>query len=252
MFCDLQVETIINDFSTLQSNLEQSMPRLALFEDYIIDNKGEKKFNITKGIRNIAFLDNFQACLFRLHEFCVAVEFFQGKIRFERNENDFPIGYKQKLFITIAADSLRSALDIYAKSIAWFYDLKNKETLGYSYQEFLKPLKEFSVPIFREANSIYQSKPYQIIKDLRDSEKHSGLGKRHFKLIIHAKKFEAEVKNPEPLNLRNIESSCCDLLTMLMKLMHVSTKEIIHHKKSFVSKNDKFAKLDNDGRLIGI
>ncbi len=252
MFCDLQVEKLIDDFSTLQSNLEQSMPRLALFEHYIIDNKGEKKFNITKGIRNIAFLDNFHACLFRLHEFCVAVEFFQGKVRFERKENDFPEGYKQKLFSTIAADSLRSALDIYSKSIAWFYDLKNKKALGFSYKEFIKPVKEFSVPIFREANSIYQSKPYQLIKDLRDSEKHSGLGKRHFKLVIHDKKFEAEVKNPEPLNFQQIESACCDLLNLLLNLMHVSTKEIIAHNKSFISKNDKFAKLDNDGRLIGI
>ena len=191
-------------------------------------------------------MDNFKAFSNRLSEFYIAVEFYQEKITFERVEIDFEKDYKQKFFLSVAADSLRSSLDILSKSIAWFFDLENKDTIGFAFKSFLKPIKEFSHPIFILGNSIYKSEPYIIVKNFRDSQKHEGLEKNEFSLNA----ISANIKFSGPINSIEIKEATIKLFNMILDLSEICVSEFLESKKGYDSPNDEIYKMNEKGVLV--
>ena len=242
---NIDIEKCVSFFRQKQTQLEDTFSRLNPFEYNFLNSHGEERCNITKWFRNIAVMDNFQAFSTRLSEFYIAVEFYQKKITFERVEIDFQQEYKRKFFLSIAADSLRSSLDILSKSIAWFFDIENKDSIGFAFKSFLKPVKKISHPIFEYGNLIYKSEPYEIVKNYRDTQKHSGLEKNEFKLTA----ISANINCTEPINCLEIEKAIVELFHMILNLSEICVAEFLKTKKGCDSPNDKICKVNGKGNL---
>lgn len=249
-FQEIKIETSISSFAQKQAQLERAFPRINLFEYNFPNNKREQRFNLTKWFRNVAVMDNFQAANIRLGEFFVAVEYFQGNINFERVQDDFEPNYKKRFFLAVAADSLRSSLDILSKCTAWFFDFQNKNEVGFSFKNYLKPIESLSQPIFKSGNQIYRSKAYKMVKEFRDAEKHAGLGKREFELIKLGTKFEAKINNPDPIKFLEIEKACAELYSMILIFSETCVCEFLKFDKGYNSTDDKICKLDREGKLV--
>jgi len=247
-FKRIDIESDFQSFKKKQEKLEQAFPRMNPFAYNYSNEKGEQRINLTKWHRNIAVIDNFQAANDRLSEFFISVEYFKEKITFERYEIDFDVDYKKRFFLAIAADSLRSFLDILTKSIAWFFDFNNKNEIGFSFNNFLKPLKNFSLQIFNSGNQIYQSPAFKEIKSFRDAEKHNGLETRTH--LLNKKNFEIEISKPKIINLIELEKNCVELYYMNLKFSEACVSEFLEYDKGYDSPDDKYFKINSDGYLV--
>lgn len=242
---DVDIRESVSFFEQKQIQLEENFSRFNPFEYKFLNLKGEERYNITKWFRNIAVMDNFQAVRTRLSEFYIAVEFYQGKIRFDRVEIDFETEYKQKFFLAVAADSLRSSLDILSKSIAWFFDLPNKDTIGFAFNSCIKPVKEISPPIFQFGNKIYKSDSFKAIKNFRDTQKHSGLEKNKFELTT----INANIKISNPIDCLEIEKALLRLFNMILGFSEICISEFLKDSKGYDSPRDQICKVNEKGNL---
>lgn len=242
---DVDIKECFSFFEQKQKQLEDDFSRLNPFEYKFLNSQGEERYNITKWFRNIAVMDNFQAVRARLSEFYVAVEFYQAKIKFDRVGIDFEKEYKQKFFLAVAADSLRSSLDILSKSIAWFFDLPNKDTIGFAFKSFIKPIKEISLPIFEFGNKIYKSEPFKVTKHFRDTQKHSGIEKNEFKL----NNINANIKFSNPIDCLKIENALLKLFNMILNFSEICISEFLKVSKGYDSPRDQICKVNEKGNL---
>lgn len=207
-------------------------------------------FHFMRFFRNIGALDKYESLIERFDPFFIAVEHFTGKIQISRTvEPALTKDFTDKFFAFILADAFRSALDIYAKFLGWFFDLKGKEKLGFSYEQFIIPLKSHASTLAEECNALQMSPHFRALKALRDAEKHEGLGKTLLKLNNTATSFELELKRPEPFDLADVERTACACLQSFRQLLQTTSGELSRWPLGYPSALDQVVEIDDEGFL---
>src|SRR4030067_2436586 len=212
-----EIDELCAEFRKLDSHL--NFPRsgnVRSFEIYTFDLNGKYGVRITKYIRNYLALEKFQAFIDRLDTYFIGIEYFNKKINFERTEGQkLSDKFKNDFFISVMADSIRASLDIFSKFIAWFYDLAESDEIGFNYKKLIKPLESYSKKISQLLNRIYISQEFELIKNIRNSDKHIGKNQNQIKLERTLQKFNFEFKRAQPIPFKEFEEKSCSLFKMI-------------------------------------
>lgn len=155
--------------------------------------------------------------------------------------------FQDMFFSSIIADSFRSSLDIYSKFIGWFFDFNNKESMGFSYKDLIKPLRYHSKGLSSKCNSLYISEAFLFLKTFRDAEKHEGIGKHKISLSNIEGTLKIELRRPEKISLIQFEKAACSCLQDFRELLRVTCVELQNWPLGFESPNDTVAETDDQG-----
>lgn len=234
------IDKLCANYRKLDSHLKY--PRsgnIKRYDEYCFILDGKNGVKLSRYVRNATALEKLQAFIDRLDTFFIGVEYFQGNIELKRKSgielaNKFVIEF----FIEVMLDSIRSALDIFAMFIAWFYDIKGKETLGFSYEKFIKPLKQVNPKLSAKINEIYKSTELKFIKDLRDTNKHIGKGQNKIDIENTISKYKLHVERSKPINLIQLEKTIYKILQMLITITNLTVNEFCKTNLGYDSNND--------------
>ncbi len=254
-FKDIQPQKIVDHLCKAYQDIDKHLmhPKTGLPEslnNYWSNKDSKNIWLYTKYFRNIASLEKLESCINRLDEFWIAVEYFNGDIDLtSHRKTKLTKSYKDRFFSSILIDSWRSSLDIFAKYIAWYFDIPGKEELGFTYKNFIVPLKNLSNHISEKCNSIYKSESYRTFKNYRDSEKHAGFDKT--KLNIKEIKNEINIRlgSDEILNISSMEKDACSNLINLIDLIDNSVSELKKWHLGYDSSKDRFGEEMSDGSI---
>ncbi|NWF49919.1 MAG: hypothetical protein HXY49_05185 [Ignavibacteriaceae bacterium] len=168
------------------------------------------------------------------------MEYFQDNIQFERKKGiELPSKYKDNFFISVTTDSLRSSLDIFSKFLGWYFDLDEKEEIGFSYKKLIQPIGKISSKISKQLNIIYKSNEYELIKELRDTDKHIGRNQNKIKFERSIEKFNFVFNRYHPVNFQDYEKKANNLFKMLIELLSISIDECMKHQLGYNSSKDE-------------
>lgn len=246
--CQDIVDELCKEFGTLDKALghpKHSMPNG--MSHYEQTRNGLKILHLTRWSRNIAALDKFEALIERLDEFFIAIQYFQGIIDVQRESAPLPKEYLDRFFVLVLADSIRSSLDIYAKFIAWYFYFGNRDTVGFNYKSFIKPLESCSTTLAAQCNHLYKLDAYKSLRELRDTDKHVGFGKSTIKVTNRKGKLDILMKRSEPLDLPRRLRCACKCLFALTDLVGVTTCELSQYPLGYESDKDEIVELRPDG-----
>lgn len=254
-FKDIQPQKIVDHLCKTYQDIDKHLmhPKTGLPDSlnnywYIEDSKNMWLY--TKYFRNIASLEKLESCINRLDEFWIAVEYFNGDIDLTSNvKNKLTKSYKDRFFMSILIDSWRSALEIYAKHIAWYFDIPGKEELGFTYKKFIVPLKKISNHISEKCNSIYKSESFRNFKNYRDTEKHAGFDKTKLNIKEIKNEINVQLKSNETLNISRMEKDTCSNLINLIDLIDYSVSELRKWHLGYDSSKDKYGEEMPDGSI---
>lgn len=194
---------------------------------YCHTRDGVTIWKVSKYIRNLAALDKFESFIERLDPLWVSIEYFNGQVQLRRNMGEpFTKSYTDHFFILSAVDALRSSLDIYAKMLGWYFGLEHKHSVGFEYGKLIKPLQEKPSSISKFLNRLYKSEHFILLKSLRDTEKHIGLGKPSISMEDTATTTRVSIAQAELIEISQIESSICATLSELCKLVTATVTEL--------------------------
>jgi hypothetical protein len=217
------------------------------FHGYFTVDHGKQLWMVTKYFRNIAALDKFEAFIDTLDSFFVGVEYYQGKVALTRSDASFPLEYTDKFFISVIADSLRASLDVYAKSLAWYFSLPSKEKLGFGYRSLVLPLRERCKPIADECNTILQSTEFKLLKDYRDADKHIGQGKHEIGLERTKNGFSITSKRPDDLDIDQLKVAAAAVFGQVDQLVQFAVVEQQRWKLGYDASDDEVLEVNPDG-----
>lgn len=247
-----EIDELCAEFRKIDSHLY--FPRsgnVKSFDAYTFKLNGRYGVKISKYIRNSLALEKLEAFINRLDTFFIGIEYFSKKIIFERTEGQqLPEKYKDEFFISAMTDSLRSSLDIFSKYLAWFYDLDERDEIGFSYKKLIEPLKNYSKIIAQELNIIYKSSEYIFIKNIRDLDKHIGKNQNQIKLERSLQRFNFEFKRAQPISFNEFERNSCSLFNMIKQLLFISIEENCNTKMGYDSNNDVEIIEDHNGNFV--
>ena len=244
---NLDILDCISRYTCLRNKLENALPRFPLKSYEFTSDTGEQRVAFTRHLRNIAALDHFASGMDRLSEFYIAADYFQGRVHLTRDEKDFSDAYREKFFVTLAADSLRSSLDMFANSFTSFFDLeKSTNRGGYNFKPFLKELKNRSEELFTIGNELYQSESFKTVKKFRDSHKHKGLNKREIKLVDKPDSFKASISNPLPIDMKVVMKALVKLFYLVEDIASKFVEIVQESDKGYVSPRDRYYLVDGD------
>ncbi len=244
---DLDILDCISRYKCLGNNLENAIPRYPLKAYEFTSEAGDQIIAFTRSLRNIASLDHFASGVDRLSEFYIAVEYFQGSVQLTRDVKDFSDADREKFFVTLAADSIRSALDMFSNSISSFFDLEKSEKRdGFRFKPFLTELKEKSEILFIIGNDLYQSESYKAVKDFRDSHKHKGLNKREISIASNPNSFKASISNPLPISMNEVKKALMTLFEQVEDFITRFVQIARDTEKGFISPRDRYYLVNGD------
>ncbi|HSP87942.1 MAG TPA: hypothetical protein VLN45_07395, partial [Ignavibacteriaceae bacterium] len=195
-------------------------------EKYSFVINGKHGIKISRFIRNANSLEKLQAFIDQLDNYFIGVEYFQNNILLERkNGNVFPKKFKDNFFISVISESLRSSLDIFSKFLSWYFDLDEKEEIGFNYKKLIQPTSTIATKTSKQLNKIYKSNEYKFIKKLRDTDQHIGKNQNQIKFEQSIKKFNFDLKRYKPINFQDFETNANSLLKMIVQLLSISIEE---------------------------
>jgi hypothetical protein len=243
-FNEIVPHQFINLLSSYYQKLDTHLkfPRsgsIKKYEDYefILDDKRGVK--LSRYIRNATALEKLQAVIDRLDSFFIGVEYFQNNIEMRRKSGmKLPEKFIQDFFIEVMLDSLRSSLDIFSMFVAWFYDMQDKETLGFSYKKLIEPLKKINSELSIKLNEIYKSEEYKFIKDIRDSNRHFGKGQNKINIENSLTRFELIMERTLPIDLLSIEHNVYLMLEKIKNLTEFTVNEFCKLNLGYEAKSD--------------
>lgn len=256
-FSELKIQENVDEFCSeyrkLDEHLKHPKHKLPMsFENYTYRSNGQEKIMISKFFRNIGTLEKLESLINHLDPFFIAIEYFQNNINVERmNGKQIDKSFKDQLFLKIAADSIRSSLDIYAKYVSWFYDLSNKKDVGFSYEKFIKNLEKHSTALKQHLIDLYSSEDFKIVNDFRNADKHIGFDRFEMDIKRSSKKFEISTKRIPKLDKDKIEHGLLSLLNSVKEIIKVTTNEFSKYELGYNSKTDFEVSIGEDGLLRG-
>ena len=246
-----QVDELCGYYRELDTHLKNpiSQIRLGTPDDYMVEKNGQRYFNVTKFFRIVYSLQYFHALISRLDEFFLSVEYFQGKVEFNRKTPPIPEEYSTRFFLNVCADSLRASLDIYAKFVGWFFDLRSKSKMGFSYNDLIKPLKKLNSKLYKAINALYKSDAYEYVKNKRDMEKH--VGQQNFSMNLEelGKSFKIKIDKTLPHDHRGIAYRITDLYSIYRQLIHETIFILKSYDMGFDSPEDRISSIESDLRM---
>lgn len=191
-----------------------------------VDN-GKTVWRVSKYIRNLAALDKFEAFTERLDPLWISIEYFNGQVQLNRTIGE-PLtkAYTDELFVLIAADALRSSLDIFSKVLGWYFGLEHKQSVGFEYGKLIKPLREKSAPVSELLNRLYNAEHFTFLKSLRDADKHIGFGKPTILLEDTPTATKVSLTQADRIEIARVESCICATLTDLCTVVAASVTEL--------------------------
>lgn len=252
-FKDVNPQTVIDqlcaDYRRLDTHLANPKHGLPVsLDSYMRPRAGKTEWLFSKYWRNIATLEEFGALINRLDPFGVAIEYFHGTLSMHRSQGiDFTKTFLDEFFISIAVDSLRSALDIYARFVGCYFNFPGTKHVGFGYKYLIEPLKRISDPLYVSCNDLYSSAAYKEVKSFRDKEKHLGLGKFDVSILNLKEEVSVTLRRPEPINMLSLETAICVLLSDYCGLIATTVTEFTHWPLGYDSPEDKFMLEEEDG-----
>jgi len=245
------VDELCSEYRRLDEHLKHPKQKLPMsFESYTYKANGQEKIMISKYFRNIGALEKLESLINHLDTFFIAVEYFQNNINVERKDgNQLEKSFKDQLFLKIAADSIRSSFDIYAKFVSWFYDLSNKKSVGFNYEKFIKKLEKHSPTLKKHLNNLYLSEDYKTVNDFRNADKHIGFDRFELDIIRSSKKFKISTKRIPKLDKDRIEHCLLSLLNSLKEVIKLTIDEFSKYELGYNSKTDFEVRVGEDGLL---
>lgn len=247
----LDIQSVLEHLHKYYNYLNQYFhePKTRFTQDYKIVENGINKLAITNWFRNVVVLDNYEMIIQRLQELFISSDYFNNNVDLHKKGEDFNKQYKDKFMYSIAIDSVRSALDILSKAIAWYFNLDEKDEVGFCWVKLIKPLKSINETISNDLNAIYKSTDFKYIKEFRDTDKHAGFGKRLYSYKVEKSKFEIVIKRADPLDFDRIDHSLCEVFNMFLEIIKNITEELKNYGLCFKSKNDVFGKIEDNGTI---
>ncbi len=206
-------------------------------------------FYQSRYMRNTYSFHRFRSLLLRFYQIYVPIEFFEGKINFDKPNSDWDDKFRNQIMISMMIDSFFSILDIFSIIVLGYYkDIKPK-SIGFSYNKFLKPIKNFSEIIFYESNKLYKLLEESNIKYFRNTEKHLGFTSYdiEFNESKDHKSFSWDIKRNEPLTIDDLLSETSSMLDEFLNLLNNSTSEMCKHTLGYENPDDKILKVNDDG-----
>ncbi|MBN1639045.1 MAG: hypothetical protein JW866_08760 [Ignavibacteriales bacterium] len=234
------IDILCADYRRLDSHLKY--PRsgsIKQYNEYSFTLDGKYGMKLSRYVRNATSLEKLQAFIDRLDTFFISIEYFQGNIELKRKSGvELTDKFVNDFFIEVMLDSIRSALDIFSMFIAWFYDIKGKETLGFSYEKFIKPLKQINSRLADKLNRIYKSVELKFVKDIRDANKHIGKGQNKVDIESTMNKFKLHIERSKPINLIQLEEMIYKILDMIQNISTFTVDEFCKTNLGYDSTND--------------
>lgn len=247
-----EIDKLCEYYHTLDSHL--FFPRsgnVQSVEKYSFEINGKHGVKISRFIRNACALEKLLAFINQLDNYFIGIEYFQDNIYFERKkEIELPQKFKDIFFISIITDSLRSSLDIFAKFLGWYFDLAERDEIGFNYKKLIQPIDKISNKIAKQLKITYKSKEYTLIKELRDTDKHIGKNQNKIKFERSIEKFNFEFKRYHPVNFNDFEKSSINLFKMIMQLLSIAIDECILYELGYNSKKDDEVIEDEKGLFV--
>ncbi len=247
------VDKLCYEYRRLDEHLKHPKHKLPLsFNNYSYKSAGQEKIMISKYFRNIEALEKLESLINHLDPFFISIEYFQNNINVDRKDGiQLEKSFKDQLFLKIAADSIRSSLDIYAKFVSWFYDLSNKKNVGFGYEKFIDKLEKHSPTLKKHLNNLYSSEDYKTIRDFRNADKHIGFDRFEMDIIRSSKKFEITTKRIPKLDKDRMEHCLLSLLNSLQEVIKITIDEFMKYDLGYNSKSDFEVSVGEDGLLRG-
>lgn len=247
------VDELCSEYRRLDEHLKHPKQKLPMsFENYTYKLNGQEKILISKFFRNIGALEKLESLINHLDPYFIAIEYFQNNINVERKDGrQIEKSFKDQLFLKIAADSIRSSFDIYAKFVSWFYDLPNKKNVGFSYEIFIEKLEKHSPTLKKYLNDLYSSEDYKTVNDFRNADKHIGFDRFEIDIKRSSKKFEISTKRIPKLDKDRIEHCLLSLLNSLKEIIKLTIDEFSKYELGYNSKTDFEVSVGEDGLLRG-
>lgn len=254
MNTQISVEQIHNRLRPIQQKFVENIG-IVTFDSppekllYYIKKDGVKTFNKSKYERNKLSFEKFRSLIRRFYTLYVPIEFFEGKILFNKPNSDWDDNFRHQVMTSMMIDTFISSLDIYSIIIIVYYKNVKPESLGFSYKNFLKPIKEFSQEIFNESNKLYKTLKNSDVKNYRDSEKHFGFTTYNLNSMDSRRQtsFYQTMKKDEISHLKKLRDETFSMLDVFLNLLDLSINEMCKHKLGYENPNDKILKVNNDG-----
>lgn len=201
-------------------------------------------------MRNVYSFHRFRSMLMSFYQFYIPIEFFEGKVIFDKPNSDWNSSeIRHQVMTSMMIDTFFSVLDIYSVMVLSYFRNVKPTSVGFSYNKFLKPIKDFSVQIFDESNKLYRFLEDSDIKKFRNTEKHLGFTSYDIDFVESKdhKTFSWDIKRIEPLTLEDLKNESFSVLDKFLNLLNFSINEMCKYKLGYENPNDKILKINEDG-----
>ena len=225
----------------------ESPPDMSLYHS---KKDGKNIFYQSRYMRNTYSFHRFRSMLMRFYQFYIPIEFFEGKVRFDKPNSDWnSTEIRNQVMTSMMIDTFFSLLEIYSIIVLGYYNDVKPKSIGFSYIRFLQPIKKYSEQIFNESSKIYKLLEDSNIKNFRNTEKHLGFTSFdiEFNESEDKKSFSWEIKRNESLTLEDLRTETFYMLDIFLNLLDFSINEMCKHKLGYENPNDKILKINDDG-----
>jgi len=242
------IDAFMKEYHRFSRSINYAKSKPTSFKEYHYKESNQICINISKFIRNVEATNRFQSFIDKIELFLLNIEYFNNELDLER-KNDISLtkDYKNHYFISNCVDSLRSSIDILSKVISWFFDLKGKEEMGFSYQQLISPLKKIEPKLSIALNQLYRSGEYSNINDFRNSDKHIGKGKMVVEMSKVKNSFSIKLSRKKPLEINELETDCLAVMSRLHDTVMLMVDCSCKYNLGYDSKSDKIAYVTQDG-----
>ena len=225
----------------------ESPPAISL---YYSKKDGVEIFKQSMYMRNVYSFHRFRSMLMRFYQFYIPIEFFEGKVIFDKPNSDWNSSeIRHQVMTSMMIDTFFSLLDIFSIIVLSYYQNVKLESIGFSYNKFLKPVKDFSILIFNESNKLYKLLEDSDIKNFRNTEKHIGFTSYDIEFVESKdqKSFSWDITRNESLTLDDLKNESISVLDKFLNLLDFSINEMCKHKLGYENPADKILKINDDG-----
>lgn len=230
----------------LHENMNQAlgMPVSGLpksVENYYMSDKNGTTFYLGKYVRNSAVIQSLESFIQKRDYILLGIEYFQGKITLQRHASkDLGKHFKDILFFEQMLNAYFTSMDIYAKTVSWYYDIPGKENQGFDYT-FIINLQKVKPDIASQLKVLFGSKKHiNLRKNMRNPINHSHANLYNLKHTFEISAEKISIKRPEKF----------DLLSSSKDLYHLyqSSKKII--KNTLHEMSESYLGVDSDTDIV--
>ncbi|MBL7087159.1 MAG: hypothetical protein ISS28_08740 [Candidatus Cloacimonetes bacterium] len=185
-------------------------------------------FNLENYIKNINTLDKLKALRSKFYSLIFFCEYFTKKVEIKYSgKYEMKEEFIDSIFTSQLTDGFRSILDIFSIFTLSFFNKNETKEINFSWKGFIKPIKNYSIPIYEFSNNIYKKYNKSTTKEIRDRDKHLGFNQISVKpVIIDGVTISSTFTKKEYPKLFQVISETSELIEDFTSLFEITIKEL--------------------------